>query len=47
MGGEPIQIVKDQCLRLGRAYFDRKSKTNSNVDLVTIPFESDCSIMNA
>jgi hypothetical protein len=47
MSGSPIEIVKQQCLLVGEAYFAIRSDSNSNASLVTIPFESNIDILNA
>ena len=47
MSGSPIEIVKQQCLRVGEAYFAIRSDSKSNANLVTIPFESSIETLNA
>jgi uncharacterized protein with von Willebrand factor type A (vWA) domain len=45
MSGTPIDIVKEQCIKVGQAYF--KIRDHKNPNLITIPFNSDIEILTA
>jgi hypothetical protein len=41
MTGKPIDIVKQQCIKVGEEYFNIRSTRDAKSELLTIPFDRD------